>query len=682
MFDVLRRVAEARRELRAAEGLGQEVTYTVSPWARIVELSSRRYNIAFGAVFGVLASVVAHVSALVLIAVAPLSLIGGDYLPEPPEVVLLEEEEVVPPEEVLEPELDLARPDDEQHENVMEALSMSVAPDINRADPLDTVSRPNVLDSVDVVPDPLQPLEGYALSEVDLKEGFNGEEIATVEGAVDRITHEIARNVERHGDVDVYWLMDASLSLVEEREQVAQNLERVFDELGQLEELGTIKKDAVESTVIRFGQGADALVEPTSDGAAVIAGIRNVKSDESGVENTFTTIFTTVERYRHRVTRERRKMMIVVWTDESGDDAGDKNGNDYTYLDSLIGYCQRFDVPVYVVGPSAMFGQTLGARPYVHPEDGNTYQLPLNRGPDAMFQERINLPYWFDGGQLTNLYSGLGPYALTRLCRETGGAYFIKDYEGGQSPYRLETMLTYVPEYTSAGEYRQLVRHSKLRTAVMQAVEIFQQHKGLKGTPKLEFEPTGATFQTEMLDAQKSVAFNLQAIDQALALFGTKGMEDEYAKEKSARWRAWYDLTYGRLLAMHVRNLEYNWACAVMKGKGQDFVDKKSNRWRFVPDEEIRFGYATKRDADEAKRLLTRCVSENPGTPWAELAQRELQFPLGFEVEERYVAPPPPPENRPGVNNPNPIPPPPPRGRRTEQLRELPRPKPPVLPKL
>lgn len=679
MFDVLRRVAEARKELRAAEGADAEVLYTVSPWARLVELTGRRYHAGVRTTLGVLASVVAHVSVLIIIAVAPLSWMASDYIPPPPEIVFLEEDLVIPEEDLPEPELDIARPDEEVHENVMAALANSQAPDIGSEIPLEVISRPNVLEAIDLVPDDLQPLEAVTLNETKLKEGFNGEEIATVEGAVDRITYEIARNVEQHGDVLVVWMMDASLSLVEERQQVADNLDRVFDELAQIP---TVRADAVESVVIRFGQGADALVEPTSDGAAVVAGIQNVTSDESGIENTFTAIFETVDRYKHQVTRQRRKMMIVVWTDESGDDASDKAGNDYTNLDSLIGYCQRFDVPVYAVGPSAMFGQTLGTRPYVHPEDGNTYQLPLNRGPDTMFQERINLPYWFEGGQLNNMYSGLGPYALTRLCRETGGAYFIKDYEGGTSPYRLQTMLEYLPQYTSAGEYRQQVTSSKLRTAVLQAVDLFQKQKGLKGTPKLEFEPTGATFQTEMLDAQKTVAYNLMVLDQALAFFGPKGMEKEYEKEESARWRAWYDITYGRLLAMYVRNQEYNWACAVMKGKGQDFVDKQSNRWRFVPDEEIRFGSTTKRAADEALRLLTRCVENNPGTPWAEMAQRELKDPLGFEVQERYVAPPPPPENRPGVNNPNPIPPPPPRGRRMEQLRELERPKPPKLPKL
>ena len=49
--------------------------------------------------------------------------------------------------------------------------------------------------------------------------------------------------------------------------------------------------------------------------------------------------------------------------------------------------------------------------------------------------------------------------------------------------------------------------------------------------------------------------------EQALAQFPSDGMESEYEPSDSLRWRAWYDLTRGRLLAMSVRQLEYVLAC-------------------------------------------------------------------------------------------------------------------------
>ena len=169
------------------------------------------------------------------------------------------------------------------------------------------------------------------------------------------------------------------------------------------------------------------------------------------------------------------------------------------------------------------------------------------------------------------------------------------------------------------------------------------------------------------------MAYDLLTIERALAAFGAKGMEQEYTQEVSPRWQAWYDLTLGRLLAMQVRCFEFNWACAVMKGKGSDFVDQKSNRWEFVPDEKINFGTASERAATEAVRLLKRAVENNPGTPWAILAQRELEQPLGFRVDEGYVAPPP--EVTITVNNPPP-------GVRVEQPRMIQRKTAAQLPKL
>ena len=43
--------------------------------------------------------------------------------------------------------------------------------------------------------------------------------------------------------------------------------------------------------------------------------------------------------------------------------------------------------------------------------------------------------------------------------------------------------------------------------------------------------------------------------------------------------------------------------------------------------------------AEEAERLLRRCVSEHAGTPWEVLAQRELDFALGVEVGQRALTP-------------------------------------------
>jgi hypothetical protein len=665
MLAILRRVLEVRAEQRAAELADVRVSYTISPWRRLAQITGQKYAGGIGIVLGMSTSLVMHLSVLLAVGLVPLAVV--DLSNDAPLVMNVIEEPL--PEAFNEPELQMARPDEQEADSVWESLATSAAPQPSHQEKLDSIERNPEFVLMAEVPHQENSLEGLDLSQLVVTKGLVGQEIAHVDGAVDRLTWEIATNLETN-DLIVVWLMDASVSLVGERQQVSQRLERVYREIN---ELGKVRGDALVSAVVSFGKEFEPIVEPTADGEKIVEGIKSFLVDESGIENVFSAVGYTIDRYKPYITHQRRKMMVIVWTDESGDD--------YAHVDGAVAICQRLNVPVFIVGPSAMFGKEQGSRPYVHPQDGKTYQLPLNRGPDAICQERIHLPYWFEGGQLDNLHAGLGPFALTRLAYESGGAYFIKDDPGGKSPFDLQTMVNYVPEYLSVGDYLEAVRASRLRSAIMQAVEVTRRAK-FKDTPQLEFAPTGDDYQQQLLDAQKTAAFNSQIIEDALAPFGARGLEAEYEREKSPRWRAWYDLTLGRLLAMQVRCNEYNWACSVLKGRGREFVDQKSNRWRFVPDPKLNFGSASERQAADAIRLLTRCVNNNPGTPWALLAQRELKDPLGFRVEETYVPPPPPPPPAPPRPVVNPPPPPPPQGRSSEQPRELPKPKPVVLPKL
>jgi hypothetical protein len=94
-------------------------------------------------------------------------------------------------------------------------------------------------------------------------------------------------------------------------------------------------------------------------------------------------------------------------------------------------------------------------------------------------------------------------------------------------------------------------------------------------------------------------------------------------------------------MAMKIRCLEYNYACARIKRDAPKFTDPKSNTWRLVPDKEIHLTDKAAEAAAEASRLLQRVVDEHPGTPWELLAQREMKDPLGLKWVETFVPPPP-----------------------------------------
>ena len=77
-----------------------------------------------------------------------------------------------------------------------------------------------------------------------------------------------------------------------------------------------------------------------------------------------------------------------------------------------------------------------------------------------------------------------------------------------------------------------------------------------------------------------------------------------------------------------------------MKQDPLRFKNPQSNAWKLVPDKAIQNGANAVTISQEADRLLHRVVDEHPATPWALLAQRELENPLGFKWEETYVRPP------------------------------------------
>ena len=127
------------------------------------------------------------------------------------------------------------------------------------------------------------------------------------------------------------------------------------------------------------------------------------------------------EKYRsYRTARKRsRNVMIVVFTDESGDDIG--------ALDETINVCRKLAMPVYVVGRPAPFGRRQAYVKWIDPDpnfDQRPQWVPVNLGPESLLPERLKLGFSGSGTKDALLDSGYGPYGLTRLCFETGGLYF------------------------------------------------------------------------------------------------------------------------------------------------------------------------------------------------------------------------------------------------------------------
>jgi hypothetical protein len=460
----------------------------------------------------------------------------------------------------------------------------------------------------------------------------NGAEYAGgVDGAVDRIAEEILRRLEK-GRTLVVWAFDASGSLLEERARLSKHIDTVYGHIQELDGGDLSHDGGLLTAVVAFGKNRKALTTaPTADKNEIISAINSVPLDDTGFESTFGTVAEIVRRWgRYKDAQGNLyHAMVIVVTDEVGDDE--------SRLEEAITVATKARVPVYVLGSQALFGRVDGYMPYTDPKTKKFYpRLKVRQGPESVELEQIKLPFWYGGFQFDTLDSGFGPYALSRLARATGGIYFITRMGPRRMGFDSVRMREYKPDWVSREQYEAALNRSPIRRAVLSAAQITQQRMG--PMPALTFPAADSPeFKEAMAKNQVKAALTANAVDEALVPVTQAAKYRD--RETSRRWQAHYDLIRGRLLAMKVRCYEYNWACATMKKDAPKFKDPKSNAWKLIPSEEIRYSNKAETAAKQAKELLQRVVDEHPNTPWSLLAQRELKDPFGFQWVETYVPP-------------------------------------------
>lgn len=440
-----------------------------------------------------------------------------------------------------------------------------------------------------------------------------------VEGAIDRLAWEITQSL-RQGKTTVIWLFDQSLSLKERRNAIADRFENVYR---QLESLDQGSQGALQTVVATYGEKFSLLTDkPVDDVRSVIPKVRAIPNDPSGIENVFAAVNTLANRFRAERAKKRNVSIFIV-TDEKGNDA-EKN------LEETILLCRRAGIKVYVVGNSALFGRETGYVKWTYP-DGSVDDEPVDAGPETVEPEALAMDFWGGRGRdLSRMSSGYGPYALTRLCKETGGLYFIAQEEA-HIKFSPAVMRTYQPDYRPIRDYQTSLNKNKAKMSLVMAAK--QTKIENIPLPRLDFPAYNDNVLRETLtEAQKPAAeltYKIDRIVEALAQ-GEKDRE----KIVEPRWRAAYDLAVGRALAMKVRAFGYNQMLAEMKGQPKPFQKKDSNEWKILPSKTINAGQAVKKLERQASMYLKRVMDEHPETPWALLAERELGIPLGWEWQE------------------------------------------------
>jgi len=597
-----------------------------------------------------IASLIFHLGLLLALGFVPLLLKQSDQ----PMMFVSTNEEIEEMEEL--------RPPDEFHMNERPTLEIG-ANSVSETGM--ALSAAEILSDVSEIPSPVD-LTPVDIAEIEINHtiklatalhidnlpvrGAAGEGTTGAIGAIDRLTQDILLSLEERKTL-VVWLFDQSLSLTHQREEIYNRFDRIYEELGVIEASGNpaFKKHddkPLLSSVMAFGDKVEFMTDkPTDSITELKEAISAIKLDVTGMEHVFSAVYIAAAKYKkYRLQSPHRNVMLIVVSDEVG--------NDVEGLDKTVNLCRRYEMPVYVVGVPAPFGRKQTRVKWIDPDPSydQTPRWPkVDQGPESLLPERVKLRF-ADGSDPDPIDSGFGPFALTRLCYETGGIYFavhpnrnvnrvVERRETVAYSAHLknffdpEVMRAYRPDYVSSREYMRRVSKNKARAALIKTAQL--SWIGVMEAPQTRFvKQSEAELGNALTEAQKAAAKlepKLASLYQMLKLG-----ESDRKNETSPRWKAGYDLAMGRVLASKVRTETYNAMLAQAK-RGMKFKNGKNNTWILKSSDKVSVGSQLTKAAKSATDYLQRVIDEHPGTPWEMLAKRELATPMSWQWEEKFT---------------------------------------------
>ena len=508
----------------------------------------------------------------------------------------------------------------------------------------------------------------------------------TATGVLDRLAVEIRASLEQRSTV-VCWVFDQSLSLAGQRQEIAQRLERIAMEVE-----GSSAPDSHDllNHVYGYARQVERVTsKPVPEIGRVGPAIRQIPIDESGIEMTFTAVEKAARdavEMRRRLQPGRVGIMIVLFTDEAGDDQ-DK-------ADQVAAFCSRAGAQVYVVGVPAPFGQQVVNFKFKEfdPRYADAERwAEVSQGPESRHPEVVRI---ITGGPLdTPLDSGFGPFSLCKLCLISSGTYFAahpdRDRRGEVGAedsaamaahlgrfFDPEAMRPYRPVYERDSVLQQEVEANAAKQALVDAAKLTAGRPlHALAQPTMRFVATDqARLIEDLNEAQQRSAGLEPKIDEVLQILAAGRDDRRRIPADEKRWQAAYDLALGRILALKARTLGYNMMLA--EAKSMKFSGNRMNTWVLERGE---LAGAKPLDSrlqkviDEGRKLLEQVVHDHPGTPWAMIAEEELRTPLTYFWREEYT---PPPQPVPVIG-----PRAAPQRPRDDERRALPGPPPRVLPK-
>jgi hypothetical protein len=452
--------------------------------------------------------------------------------------------------------------------------------------------------------------------------------------ALDELSKEILRQLQAH-KLLVVWLFDESGSMRDDQQAIRDQFHRVANDLKLHVDQQQRDAGALLHAIVGFGKGIDfEQRKPTDDIDLIAKAITRLKIDETGSENTFQAMQAVIAEYGRLISRERR-MMIVLVTDESGDDDD--------HIEETRQLAISRGIPVYVIGRQSLFGKTDLVLPYKDNVTGDVYYPTIRRGPETADLEAFQWdglhPRWDEQP------SGFAPYALARLVKDSGGIYFLLPSEEflritqREKAYSMATLKEYVPDYESRITYAERRAASPFRSTIYDLVKDSRQI-----ATRIELSIPPAEFLSEAAQGLQEAEIKITTLFNCEKRLRDPRMVDLRDREIEKRWQAAYDLTLAQVVAYQVKQYEYR-ACLIERIKQYQSGKPPIPNQKPAPDLDVRWHLVhsttpkapeaeTAKKYAEARALLEKVIKNHPNTPWADLAQDELNRGLSVQWSE------------------------------------------------
>jgi hypothetical protein len=446
--------------------------------------------------------------------------------------------------------------------------------------------------------------------------------------ALDQLAREILRHLKDH-KLTVVWLFDESTSMQDDQKTIFQKFDRVSSELKLNTEPQKKGASALNHAIVGFGQEIDYVLDkPRDDIDQIGRAIKHLKIDSTGTENTMQAIREVVEHYGYVVQKGGRHLLIVLVTDESGDDG--------TYVEEARQALKKYHVPLYVIGRQSLFGYPYAHHKYVDPVTKDVYHPLIRRGPETADLEL----YQWDGlyDRWDEQPSGFAPYELARLTRDSGGIYFVLPSEEfmrvrqREQAYSIVQLKEYLPEYNNRLAYVERRSSSPLRKLLH---DIVLEGKAFIYRRDFPIEPIEMVKVAREQGEKATLKLNQLLLIQARLQQAAKERE----RDPEKRWQAHYDLTLAQTVAFQVKAYEYralmaSIAKAPPRAKHQPTPDNLVIWVVNHSTEPVAPRNETAKKYVEAERLLKEVIARHSKTPWADLAQDILNRGLSVRFDE------------------------------------------------